>query len=88
MTEIKQLGYNVCDSPEAIYRHWEDWEKIANGEKPNDLLQKLFGKGNPDEYTACVDLPHNAYWEPLLKQFPDAKGTKITKIENIFMEKK
>jgi len=39
------------------------------------VLQKLFGKGNPDEYTACVDLPHNAYWELLLKQFPDAKGT-------------
>jgi hypothetical protein len=85
--EIKQLGYNVCDSPEAIYRHWEDWEKIANGEKPNDVLQKLFGKGNPDEYTACVDLPHNAYWEPLLKQFPDAKGT-INNKNRTYIKKK
>ncbi|CAG5104101.1 Oidioi.mRNA.OKI2018_I69.chr1.g1094.t1.cds [Oikopleura dioica] len=70
---LTQLGYKVCDAPEAIYRHWEDWERIANGEKPNEVLQKLFGAGNPDEYTACVDLPHFAFWEILLKQFPDAK---------------
>ncbi|CAG5080483.1 Oidioi.mRNA.OKI2018_I69.PAR.g9610.t1.cds [Oikopleura dioica] len=79
---LTKLGYKVCDAPEAIYRHWQEWEKIANGEKPNEVLQKLFGPGNPDEYTACVDLPHNAYWELLLKQFPDAKVILVLRDEN------
>ena len=70
------MGYKVCDAPEAVYRHWQDWEKIANGKDPNSVLMKLFGPGNKDGYTACVDLPHNAYWEQILKQFPDAKGAK------------
>ena len=70
---LEQLGYKVCDSPEAIYRHWEDWEKFANGDKPNEVLQKLFGPNNPDGYEATVDIPHNALWEVLHKQFPDAK---------------
>lgn len=70
---LEQLGFKVCDSPEAIYRHWEDWEKFANGDKPNEVLQKLFGPNNPDGYEATVDIPHNALWEVLHKQFPDAK---------------
>ncbi|CAG5080481.1 Oidioi.mRNA.OKI2018_I69.PAR.g9609.t1.cds [Oikopleura dioica] len=79
---LTELGYKVCDAPEAVYRHWQDWEKIANGEKPNEVIQKLFGPGNPDEYTACVDLPHNAYWELILKQFPDAKVILVLRDED------
>ena len=40
------LGLNVCDSQEAVYRHYDSWIKIANGEEPRKEIRKLFGPGN------------------------------------------
>ena len=43
------LGLNVCDSQEAVYRHYDSWIKIANGEEPRKEIRKLFGPGNVNQ---------------------------------------
>ena len=68
------LGYNVCDAQEAIYRHYNEWTKIANGEDHRKEIRKMFGPNNQWGYQATCDLPMCGMWDVLKDEFPEAKG--------------
>lgn len=81
-TALTILGYNVCDAPEAGYRHYREWWKIQNGEEPRKVLRKMFDKNNQWGYTAVVDLPHNIFWDVLSDEFPEAKVILVLRDED------
>ena len=73
---LRILGYEVCDVQEAVYRHFDSWDKIGNGKVPRKEIQKLFGENNAWNYNATCDLPMCGMWDVLKDEFPDAKGDK------------
>ena len=62
------------DCQENVYDHWEDYTDLWNGEDPEKVFTKIFGKNNKWGYTATCDIPGNTYWETLTEIFPEAKG--------------
>lgn len=71
------LGLNVCDAQEAVYKHYDSWEKIANGEEPRKEIRRLYGPNNEWNYSATCDLPACGMWDVLHDEFPEAKGFNI-----------
>lgn len=79
---LRILGYNVCDSQEAVYRHYEDFRKIANGDDHRKEIRHLFGPNSPWQYNAVCDVPMCGMWDVLKDEFPEAKVILIERNED------
>jgi hypothetical protein len=76
---LEILGYNVCDAHESVYRHYDNFAKIASGKHPRKEMRAILGPGNQWGYNATCDLPWCGLWDELVDEFPEAKGRQLFK---------
>jgi len=72
-TALEILGHTVEDAQESVYRHYDVFERLWNGEDAAKIFREVFGKNNKWGYTATCDIPCNALWETLADEFPESK---------------
>ncbi|XP_076812339.1 uncharacterized protein LOC143459192 isoform X1 [Clavelina lepadiformis] len=67
---LRLLGYKVYDFMDHFWYHYEDWMKIMERQSTVEDFRRMYQ--DVDALTGC---PAFAFWEEILKAFPDAKVT-------------
>jgi len=65
---LRQLGYDVHDSPETLEFNMEKWVRFLEGEIDSEFIKDTY-----KDVDAVVDIPCNFLWNIIFKHFPDAK---------------
>jgi len=65
---LRELGYDVYDYLENYMYLGKDWEKIFRDGGSTEDFRRMY-----EDVDAVVDAPAFAYWDEILKAFPDAK---------------
>jgi len=65
---LRELGYDVYDYLENYMYLGKDWEKIFRDGGSTDDFRRMY-----ENVDAVVDVPAFAYWDEILKAFPDTK---------------
>ncbi|XP_076812340.1 uncharacterized protein LOC143459192 isoform X2 [Clavelina lepadiformis] len=73
---LRLLGYKVYDFMDHFWYHYEDWMKIMERQSTVEDFRRMYQ--DVDALTGC---PAFAFWEEILKAFPDAKVVLTTREE-------
>ncbi|XP_078495834.1 uncharacterized protein LOC144751854 [Ciona intestinalis] len=65
---LKELGYNVYDYMENFEFLEKEWKQICTVGGSTELFRKMY-----ENVDAVTDIPGCAFWDEILKAFPDAK---------------
>ncbi|XP_078481862.1 uncharacterized protein LOC100176328 isoform X3 [Ciona intestinalis] len=65
---LTELGYNVYDYMENFEFLEKEWKQICTVGGSTELFRKMY-----ENVDAVTDLPGCAFWDEILKAFPDAK---------------
>ncbi|XP_078481860.1 uncharacterized protein LOC100176328 isoform X1 [Ciona intestinalis] len=65
---LTDLGYNVYDYSESFEFLEKEWKQICTVGGSTELFRKMY-----ENVDAITDLPGCAFWDEILKAFPDAK---------------
>ena len=62
------LGYNVYDFEEHFLYHYDEWQRIFNGEDPVPIFREMY-----KDVDTIMDVPVYHYWQQISEAFPEAK---------------
>ena len=61
---LRELGYNVYDSPENYEYLGKQWMKIITDGGSTEMFKEMY-----EDVDAVTDIPACCYWEEILKLF-------------------
>ncbi|XP_039256036.2 uncharacterized protein LOC120332790 [Styela clava] len=65
---LEELGYTVCDFPDAFVHFVKNYMTFASKGWNSDEFRSMY-----EDFDACVASPAYYFWEELVEEFPEAK---------------